>query len=271
MCHPCPRTPVTLDSGPNTPPTTVTAAKPALAPPPGHHHDLVLGDLGFIKLPEGRGIIGSPDDEPGRSPDERQQLFSLFDPLFILTTEVLQSQYELRMHENPSHLKQPLLPVTNVAWDDAMRFCELLSSEIPEYMFRLPTEHEWEYAARAGIKTPFSVTPDKQNHLLTAIGKHAAGDHDFLVRFLKSYAVFGDSKPHPLGKRLPNAWGLHDMHGNVWEWCDGVGHTDPDHRVIRGGAFTSTDVWGVRSAVRGEEFHDTRKDSIGFRIVAIPK
>ena len=189
----------------------------------------------------------------------------------MLNTEVRQAQYQPRMHENPSRLVDPLLPVTNITWDSALRFCELLSGEFPDYSFRLPTEDEWEYAARAGTSTPFSVPPDKINELHTALQKHAKGDHDFLMRFLKAYATFCESGPHPAGYRQPNAWGLFDMHGNVWEWCEDISRMEPDQRVIRGGAFSSTDVWGIRSAARGEEFHDSGKDSIGFRIVAIPK
>ncbi|MBC7817975.1 MAG: formylglycine-generating enzyme family protein [Planctomycetaceae bacterium] len=234
--------------------------------------ELLLGDLKFVLIPEGSFIMGSPTDEPGREENERQSFGVVYDAFYLLTTEVTQAQFTANMGVNPSPYQNGSLPVTNVNWDEAEEFCHRLNATYSMYVFRLPTEMEWEFACRAGATAPFAVPPPEEERLRTALAKARAGDEDFLTRFVKQFARFGESNAQPAAERLPNAWGLHDMLGNVWEWCDGSPDSaESDLRPIRGGAYSSTTVWGCRSAVRGAEFRETRKPSIGFRILAQPR
>ena len=165
------------------------------------------------------------------------------------------------MGENPSTFKVSRNPVETVFWTNAVEFCNRLSkSEGVEY--RLPTEAEWECACRAGTSTTYSF-----------------GDDASKVGQYMWYTYNSDLTTHPVGQKLPNAWGLYDMHGNVWEWCqDWYGHygsenvlIDPTgsasgkYRVLRGGSFAHRPK-DVRSANRHSLQPDNRGDGIGFRL-----
>ena len=133
--------------------------------------------------------------------------------------EVTQSQYESVMGANPSYFKGANNPVEQVTWDDAVAFCAKLSSLPAEVaagrVYRLPTEAEWEYACRAGTTTAYSFGDDEKD--------------------LVTYAWFSDNSgqsTHAVGEKLPNGWGVYNMHGNVWEWCSDAG-------LIRGGSWNS--------------------------------
>ena len=236
----------------------------------GRGSNLIVESIEFVKIPEGYFVIGSPDDEPGRSADEQQRFVTIYSPLYLATTETTQEQFARISGTNPSGVIGEQLPVSSVTWNEAAAFCDALSSRHPAYRFRLPTEEEWEYACRAGSKFPFGTPFGKEEELKEAFGKYVAGDEDFLSRFVARTAFFNEMGPQPAGSKLPNVWGLYDMHGNVWEWCvdDGL---SGDLRPIRGGAWSSANLWGCRAAIRAEEGRSTRKDSIGFRIVAEEK
>jgi len=185
--------------------------------------------------------------------------------------EVTQEQYEKVMGTNPIRVplesfKGPQKPVVQVSWHDAVEFCRKLSALPAEkkagYVYRLPTEAEWEYACRAETTTKYSF-----------------GDSDSeLGNYAWYYKNSGDT-PHPVGGKKPNAWGLYDMHGSVFEWChDGYGEypsgsvTDPtgaalgSFRVDRGGSFANqTDF--CRSAVRNWDSPDDRSIDLGFRVL----
>ena len=170
------------------------------------------------------------------------------------------------MGTNPSSFKRPQNPVQEVSWVDAVGFCRKLSALPAEkaaaYEYRLPTEAEWEYACRAGTTTSYGF-----------------GDS---ASQLSEYGWFDDnsgSKTHPVGEKKPNAWGLHDMHGNVWEWCqDGYGAypsgtaTDPTGessgtlRVVRGGGWYG-DARFCRSADRDGDAPGLRTSYKGFRVL----
>ena len=177
--------------------------------------------------------------------------------------EVTQEQYEAVMGTNPSMFKGPENPVEQVSWNDAVEFCKKLSTKTGK-MVRLPTEAQWEYACRAGSKTAFGYGDDADYSNL--------GDYAW-------YTNNSESKTHPVGQKKPNAWGLYDMHGNVWEWCSdwhaesyaNAKTTDPQgpgsgtHRVVRGGGWCN-DPQGCRSAFRFRLTPDRRDYNIGFRV-----
>ena len=206
--------------------------------------------MSFKLIPAGEFMMGSPESEEGRNPDdEAQRAVKISSAFSIGVHEVTQSEYESVMGVNPSSFKGANSPVENVNWDDAVAFCVALSALQSEReagrVYRLPTEAEWEYACRAGTTTAYSFGDDAQD--------------------LSKYAWFSDNsrkKTYEVGKKLPNGWGLYDMHGNVWEWCeDLVGSS----RVLRGGSC-DYEAAGCTSAYRSWLVPSYRSDSLGFRL-----
>ncbi len=219
----------------------------------------------FKLIPAGKFIMGDVRGEDGWTPYE----VTLTKPFKMGIHEVTQAQYEQVMGVNPSEFKGANNPVENVSWDDAVVFCRRLS-ELPAEkaagnVFRLPTEAEWEYACRAGTTTKYSFGDDES---------------DF-----GEYAWYGDKygdKHYPVGSKQPNAWGLYDMHGNVWEWCqdlygdypsgtvtDPTGAASGSFRVLRGGCWISS-VENCRSAYRGRSNPSLRYYDRGFRVYLSP-
>jgi len=214
-------------------------------------------------IPPGEFTMGSPASETGRLDTETEHLVKITKPFYLSEHEVTQEQYERVMGKNPSFYKGTNKPVEEVSWDDAADFCRKLSDQEGD-QYRLPTEAEWEYACRAGTTTKYGF------------------DDDDDVSLLGEYAWYWDSSKlttHSVGELKPNPWGLHDMHGNVWEWCqdwygpygsekvvsDPKGPASSDFRVLRGGAFTYQ-PGSIRAAHRNYIQPDGRNYSIGFRL-----
>ena len=215
----------------------------------------------FVPIPAGTFTMGSADGE-FETPHE----VTLTRSFELGVYEVTQEQYEAVMGTTPSHFKGPQNPAENVSWDEAVEFCRKLS-ELPAeksagYEYRLPTEAEWECACRAGTKTTYSFG-DSSSKL---------GDYAW-------YNKNSGKTTHPVGGKKPNAWGLYDMHGNVWEWCqDWYGDypsgsvTDPtgaaagSYRVRRGGGWFSRPQ-RCRSAIRYGGSPGHRSYGLGFRVL----
>jgi len=230
--------------------------------------------------------MGSPDDDKGAGNAEKpQHQVRITRPFFLGIHEVTQGQYQAVMGENPSQFKgSDDLPVEQVSWLDAVLFCNKLSEQekkTPFYRinvtevtiaggngYRLPTEAEWEYACRAGSTTLYPFGDD-----VSKLGDHVwFGDNS-------------DSKTHPIGQKRPNAWGLYDMLGNVWEWCadwydekyyalpasvavDPPGPPKASYRVFRGGSWSSY-AWSCRPAFRSRGAPESRNNYLGFRVAAV--
>jgi formylglycine-generating enzyme required for sulfatase activity len=240
------------------PPTAKVVADLAVA----KAGDLRAVDLGAgIKLelraiPEGKFTMGSPLD----GPQHEVKLTGLF---WLGRTEVTQGQWQSVMGTNPSNFRGKDLPVENVSYNDAALFCRKLDAKtlLPTgWRFKLPSEAQWEYACRAGTTA------------------EDAGD----VNPSAWYSANSGSKTHGVGTKNANAWGLHDMRGNVWEWCaDWYGaypseaQTNPSgpdegaYRVYRGGAWGDPSM-RCRSTNRDKRAPDDIQGSIGFRVAVVP-
>jgi formylglycine-generating enzyme required for sulfatase activity len=222
----------------------------------------------FVFIPPGTFTMGSRAGiflgESGRGDDETQHEVTISRPFYMQTTQVTQRQWAEVMGSNWSHFKDrgENCPVENVSWDDVQSFIRELNIMEKTNKYRLPTEAEWEYAARAGTQTRF----------------HSGDSESDLSRVGWYYGNSGGNT-HPVGQKQPNAWGLHDIHGNVWEWCQDwyddypLGHfTDPfgppsgSVRVFRGGSWHS-DAGVCRSAYRN--FGDPGRcySYLGFRLL----
>ncbi|NBR07888.1 MAG: formylglycine-generating enzyme family protein [Planctomycetes bacterium] len=226
--------------------------------------------LEMVLIPAGRFMMGSPASENGRGSSETQHEVTLTKPFYMGKYAVTQEQWEAVMGNNPSETKGAKLPVTCVSWEDCQEFIEKLNTST-KGNYRLPTEAEWEYACRAGTSTTHSfgnkISPKDANYYDSKIGE-----------------------PMPVGSYKPNAFGLYDMHGNVWEWCkdwygnysaeaekDPQGPKDgrnqifnqPYGRVLRGGSFFSLvedDISGTRSSRRNYNHPEFTHAGLGFRL-----
>jgi formylglycine-generating enzyme required for sulfatase activity len=199
-----------------------------------------------------------------------RHLVKITRPFFLAVHEVTQQQYEKVMGARPwqgnEYVKEGAdYPASYVSHDDAVEFCRRLSKQ-EGVEYRLPTEAEWEYACRAGTTTAFSFGDDEAR-----LGQYAWYD--------KNAWNIGEKYAHRVGQKLPNRWGLYDMHGNVFEWCqdwrntygsekvvsDPAGPAQGEYRVLRGGSF-SLPTSNVRSADRYNVLPDVRNlDMLGFR------
>ena len=212
-------------------------------------------ELELVLIPAGKVMMGSPASEEGRSADETQHEVIITKPYYMGKFEVTQEQWEALMGVNPSIIKGAKLPVTDVSWHHCQEFIKELNAKT-KGGYRLPTEAEWEYACRAGTNTAYSY-----------------GEN-----LTKSDAnIYGSSKK-AAGSYKANTFGLYDMHGNVWEWCEdwkadypGGAVTDPKGpatgkcRVLRGGSFDNT-VSFARSSLRLEVPPSYRVSDVGFRL-----
>jgi formylglycine-generating enzyme required for sulfatase activity len=227
--------------------------------------------LRFVRIAPGTFVRGSPASEPGRDRDEGPvHEVTLTHAFYLGVHEVTQAQWTAVMGSNPAVFKRgpdaPRRPVESVSWEDGQRFLARLNT-LGVGRFRLPTEAEWEYAARAGSSTRFPWGDDPKEFVTHA---HAWANS-------RSYAI-----THPVGEKPPNAWGLFDLHGNVWEWCsdwygpypegpqrDPVGPPGGRERVFRGGSWYDFPV-SLRSANRHRHVPDGSYTAVGLRLVWQP-
>ena len=218
--------------------------------------------LEMVLIPAGKFKMGSPASEKGRGNFEKQHEVTLTNSFYMGKYQVTQEQWDGVLGNNSSiKTTGAMLPVTNVSWEDCQEFIKKLNTKT-NGGYRLPTEAEWEYACRAGTTTAYSfgdkITPRDANYKDSKIGK-----------------------PVAVGSYKPNAFGLYDMHGNVWEWCEdwygdyptsaGIDPRRPEAKeshVLRGGSFCS-DVSRVRSSLRYNVTPTFRYDDFGFRLVRI--
>jgi formylglycine-generating enzyme required for sulfatase activity len=250
--------------------------KPAPAPVSAAPPRVITNSIGMklALIPAGEFVMGSPPTEAGRNADEGpQHRVTISRPFYMGVFEVTQEQYEQITHRNPSRFNRsngggPNHPVETVSWNDAVEFCRKLSALASERragrVYRLPTEAEWEYAARAGTSSPYFYDVSKMDDYAWHTGNSGG-------------------KTHEVGRRQPNPWGLYDISGNVWEWCADYKENYPDaglavdpsgpktgsSRVFRGGCWMSSRREWLRTAHRslfgvGPE---RAQANIGFRVV----
>jgi formylglycine-generating enzyme required for sulfatase activity len=216
-------------------------------------------DMEFVLIPAGTFRMGSPYLDAEASDNEKPaHRVTISQPFYLGKYPVTQAQWAAVMGSNPSEYKRsPTHPVESVSWDNVQTFLRKLNEHEGRQDYCLPTEAQWEYACRAGTETP-RYHPD-----VNAIAWHLSNSND---------------QTQPVGQKVPNAWGLYDMLGNVWEWCrdgsrtytadtavDPMGPTDADaHRVVRGGGWYDS-ARGMRAAYRHAVLSNFHNDFLGFR------
>jgi len=244
-------------------------------------HDPVSG-MTFVRIPAGTFIMGSPKDEPGRFEDEHfPHPGTIAGEFWLAQCPVTQEQWQTVMGNNPSYFVHagPHAPVDHVSWYDCLEFVRILNTRAGEIRYRMPTEAEWEYACRAGTDGPFyspvegycegNCNTDQPQPPLPALDDIAW------------WCGNAEGTTHPVAQKIPNSWGLYDMLGNVWEWCEL--HEEPPRpyilntapllppgalQAIRGGPW-----YGMPRCVRSADRHTMSpgflSSGVGFRIVRL--
>ena len=287
-----------------------TAESRLLAQPPKE----ITNSIGMklVLVPKGTFMMGSTPSEAGLQPDELQHQVTISRSFYIGVHEVTQKQYETVMDQNPSFFRGERLtqrdlkagevaknidssnhPVEAIHWADAVEFCSRLSALPGEKkarrVYRLPTESEWEYACRAGSDTVYCFGNNADSLVDYAWFGNNSGskplDAESLLTLVNNdFALYCQKlleegcRTHPVGTKKPNAWGIYDMHGNVWEWCsdwygeypkgpttDPVGPREGSLKVIRGNGWESLAKF-CRAADRHGISRGTTSYSFGFRV-----
>jgi len=228
-------------------------------------------DFQWVDIIPGTFIMGSSrsEDERDQQPQHQVKISKGFE---ILKYEVIQAQWEAIMGSNPSFYKGEYNPVENISWNECQTFIMKLDELNPSFNYRLPTEAEWEYCCRAESGTKYGYGDNESR-----LGNYAWYNH---------YPYNGsldapDRMTHPVGLKYPNTWGLYDMHGNVWEWCqdwydksyyEDSPNTDPKgpdsgtHKLARGGSYQDSYSWCV-SSFRWCVKPEVRFRHLGVRLV----
>jgi formylglycine-generating enzyme required for sulfatase activity len=237
-------------------PTAKTVRKATIKAPAAASPVLAKLKLEFVPVASGEFVMGSSTGMIGEQPTHSVRLTRGFD---IGKYEVTQAQWQELMGSNPSKFPAADHPVENISWNEAQEFLKKLNAADPAHNYRLPTEAEWEYAARAGT----------------------TGDYPGELDDIAWYYPNSDQQTHPVGKKLPNPWGLYDTHGNVWEWCQdyynpnyygaspAINPPGPEAgmtRVLRGGSWGANLAY-TRSSVRIDMPPFQKNPYFGFRIV----
>jgi formylglycine-generating enzyme required for sulfatase activity len=246
--------------------------EPTAAPLAGVQKDLesplaraLTNSLGmqFVLIPAGTFLMGSGSEEEGDEDEQPRHQVTISQPFYLQITPVTQGQWQRVMGENPSYFQEcgEDCPVENVSWNDAQEFIKKLNRLEKTDRYRLPTEAEWEYACRAGNTQSYCF-----------------GDGEAELGQYAWYADNSQKSTHPVGRLKPNAWGLYDMHGNVYEWCqdwygeypsgpvsDPKGPSAGEYRVLRGGSWDG-EAGDVRSAYRLRLTPGYRYGHEGFRV-----
>jgi formylglycine-generating enzyme required for sulfatase activity len=250
--------------------------------------------LEMVSIPDGTFLMGSPPGEPDRGADEGPQHTVTIKPFFIGKFQVTQAQWravagfpkvKIDLNPDPSNFKGANRPVEQVSWYEAIEFCARLSQKTGQE-YRLPSEAEWEYACRAGTTTPFHFGETITTDLANYCGEDRTNNE---ILYKGSYGngpkgIYREQTTD-VGSFPANAFGLYDMHGNVWEWCadrwhenyngaptDGTAwltEDENDYRLLRGGSW-SFNPWSCRSAHRYGYMSDFRYGNFGFRVGCVP-
>ncbi|NJK41663.1 MAG: formylglycine-generating enzyme family protein [Acaryochloridaceae cyanobacterium SU_2_1] len=228
----------------------------------------------MMSIPSGTFTMGSPTSELQRDSDEDPQHKVTVPAFYLGKYPVTQAQWQAIMGSNPSSFKGANRPVENINWNEAVEFCQKLSQKSGKE-YRLPSEAEWEYACRAGTTSPFyfgeTITPKIANYAgISSYGSGPQGDYR--------------EQTTEVGSFPPNAFGLYDMHGNVWEWCQDTWHDDYTgapkdgsawinendnySRILRGGSWFDIPR-SCRSADRSRDDPGDRNYYFGFRLALV--
>ena len=252
----------------------------------GYQEELSKGvAITMLQIPAGEFLMGSPQSEAGRSEDEGPQHQVKLRSFFLGQTPVTQAQWKevagwrkvaSDLDPDPSRFKGACRPVERVSWEQAMEFCQRLSQRIG-MTYTLPSEAQWEYACRAGTTTPFAFGETLTTDLANYHGNYMYGSGP---------KGCYQGKTSDVGVFPANAWGLQDMHGNVWEWCLDKWHNNyigasmdgsawgsvegQERRLLRGGSWTYY-PGDCRSAFRNRTQPDDADDDVGVRVVCLPQ
>ena len=263
--------------------------------------DLVIGlgrgvEMRLVLIPAGTFVMGSPKEDVWSCPDERpQHQVRITRPFYMSYVPVTRGQYERVMGAVGKLSGSDDHPASPVSWSDAVEFCRKLSAAAGRAV-QLPSEAQWEHACRAGTTTPWCCPEDQLHEYAWYRG--TSGAYQRATLYDGTHRIIRDERSiHPVGLKKPNAWGLHDMHGNVWEWCaDWYGEdyysespsADPEgptagtgrrwhgvsglvyERVARGGTYEYNGT-STRSAARNHLPPDTAWHAVGFRVVVAAK
>ncbi len=243
---------------------TATDSSRSYSTPNGSTNGSIKHGIEFVLIPAGEFDMGSPQKEAGRDNDEGPVHHVKIATAFYMSKyEITQEQWRNIMGNDPSYFKGDDLPVEQVSWNEAQEFISRLNEKEGVDKFRLPSEAEWEYAARAGTSTRYYFGDDASK----------LGDYEWFVEN-------SELKTHDVGQKKPNPWGLYDMQGSIWEWVQDMYHdsyngapTDGSawegngsHRVTRGGSFDYAAVH-LRVANRNDRDPGYRHINTGFRLV----
>jgi formylglycine-generating enzyme required for sulfatase activity len=250
----------------------------------------------FVLIPAGTFTMGSPSSESGRNDSEAQHQVTISRPFYMQTTDVTQGQWKRVMGNNPSYFRScgDDCPVEKVSWNDVQEFISKLNNMEGSDKYHLPTEAQWEYAARAGTTTALyngqiNISGDNNAPALDKIawyGGNSCVDYsggDDCSGWPERQYRCSKCGTHPVGQKQPNAWGLYDMLGNVWQWCqdwwaadypsdsvtDPVGPSSGTNRVFRGGSWSSNAMY-CRTALRNGYTPSDKFSYIGFRLARTP-